>query len=196
MYVVELARQWVKFCLNGPTGEILVSHFQSRQLRLGDKMDLSSYLLKPVQRVGKYALLLQQLSKACPTADQEAAEALRKAEEMVSFQLRHGNDLLAMDLIAGCDINLKEQGSLLRQAQFTVTESGRRGLHSRKCVRRVFLFEQLVLFAKPKRRRGGSPPSSYAARLLADKYQYKCSIKVGLILVLLRYVMLSLLMFV
>lgn len=38
---------------------------QSKQLELNDKMDLASYLLKPVQRMGKYALLLQQLMKAC-----------------------------------------------------------------------------------------------------------------------------------
>lgn len=34
-------------------------------MELNDKMDLASYLLKPVQRMGKYALLLQQLMKAC-----------------------------------------------------------------------------------------------------------------------------------
>ena len=35
--------------------------FRAKQLDLGDKMDLSSYLLKPVQRMGKYALLLKQV---------------------------------------------------------------------------------------------------------------------------------------
>lgn len=39
--------------------------FKSKQNELMDKMDLASYLLKPVQRMGKYALLLQQLVKAC-----------------------------------------------------------------------------------------------------------------------------------
>lgn len=124
--------------------------------------------------MGKYALLLQQLYKACPTGDQEAAEAVRRAEEeIVSFQLRHGNDLLAMDLIKGCDVNLKEQGQLLRQDELVVVES-RGPLSHRRSRRRVFLFEQLVLFAKPKRnqQRAGVQP------LLADTYQYKHSIKV------------------
>ena len=40
-------------------------------MELGDKMDLSSYLLKPVQRMGKYALLLKQIMKACPNTGQE-----------------------------------------------------------------------------------------------------------------------------
>ncbi len=65
-------------------------------------MDLASYLLKPVQRMGKYALLLQQLMKA---ARQDVQE-LKDAENMVRFQLRHGNDLLAMDSLRDCDVSL------------------------------------------------------------------------------------------
>lgn len=33
------------------------------QLELKDRMDLASYLLKPVQRMGKYALILKQVSE-------------------------------------------------------------------------------------------------------------------------------------
>lgn len=74
-------------------------------------MDLASYLLKPVQRMGKYALLLQQLIKAIsgqqdsiPSEISEDIEELQRAEEMVRFQLRHGNDLLAMDSLRDCDV--------------------------------------------------------------------------------------------
>lgn len=45
------------------------SLLQSKQFELNDKMDLASYLLKPVQRMGKYALLLQQLVKACNSVE-------------------------------------------------------------------------------------------------------------------------------
>lgn len=37
-------------------------------------MDLSSYLLKPVQRMGKYALLLKQIIKECAETEPEYAE--------------------------------------------------------------------------------------------------------------------------
>ena len=47
---------------------------QRKQVELGDKMDLSSYLLKPVQRMGKYALLLKQIIKECPETDPEYSE--------------------------------------------------------------------------------------------------------------------------
>lgn len=86
---------------------------QSKQIELDDKMDLASYLLKPVQRMGKYALLLQQLMKAVTSVQgpvlqeiSEDVEELQRAEEMVRFQLRHGNDLLAMDSLRDCDVSL------------------------------------------------------------------------------------------
>ncbi|XP_051234060.1 puratrophin-1 isoform X1 [Dicentrarchus labrax] len=125
------------------------SFFRRKQVELGDKMDLSSYLLKPVQRMSKYALLLTDLMKEVGAAQEAELVTLQAATDMVKFQLRHGNDLLAMDAIRDCDVNLKEQGQLIRQDEFTVW-SGRR-----KCQRHVFLFEELVLFSKPRKVEGG-----------------------------------------
>ncbi|XP_064335087.1 pleckstrin homology domain-containing family G member 4B isoform X1 [Camelus dromedarius] len=125
--------------------------FKDKQRELGDRMDLASYLLKPVQRLGKYALLLRDLVKEashCPTREQELGE-LRAAEDVVCFQLRHGNDLLAMDALRGCDVDLREQGRLRCQDEFLVC-CGRK-----KYLRRVFLFEDLILFSKTQRAAGG-----------------------------------------
>ncbi|XP_065087755.1 uncharacterized protein Pura [Ochlerotatus camptorhynchus] len=161
---------------NKPKSDSLMSEngtqfFKAKQVELNDKMDLASYLLKPVQRMGKYALLLQQLMKACAaaqeTTDQEILddmEQLQKAEEMVRFQLRHGNDLLAMDSLRDCDVNVKEQGRLLRQNEFLVWE----GKAGKKSLRQVFLFEELVLFSKARR---------FPDRKNLDIYIYKNSIK-------------------
>ncbi|XP_055759067.1 pleckstrin homology domain-containing family G member 4B isoform X2 [Salvelinus fontinalis] len=143
---------------------LLTSHgngfFKNKQLELGDKMDLASYLLKPIQRMSKYALLLKDLIKECGQSQEQELSDLRTAEEMVKFQLRHGNDLLAMDAIRGCDVNLKEQGQLRCQDEFIVW-SGRR-----KYLRHVFLFEDLILFSKSKKIEGGY-----------DLYIYKQSYK-------------------
>uniref|UniRef100_A0A673ME34 Pleckstrin homology domain containing, family G (with RhoGef domain) member 4 n=1 Tax=Sinocyclocheilus rhinocerous TaxID=307959 RepID=A0A673ME34_9TELE len=143
---------------------LLASHgnsfFRHKQLELGDKMDLASYLLKPIQRMSKYALLLKDLIKEVSEVQEQELTYLRAATEMVKFQLRHGNDLLAMDAIRDCDVNLKEQGQLVRQDEFTIWY-GRK-----KCQRHVFLFEDLVLFSKPKRIEGG-----------LDVYIYKHSFK-------------------
>ncbi|XP_039266368.2 puratrophin-1-like [Styela clava] len=131
--------------------------FRAKQHSLRDKMDLASYLLKPVQRMGKYALLLHNIAKH---SDAPYRSLLREAESLVKFQLRHGNDLLAMDSIVGCDVNLKEQGELKRQDEFLIFH-GRR-----KYVRHIFLFEDLVLLSKPQRVHGGH-----------DVYHYKSSHK-------------------
>ncbi|XP_035290605.1 pleckstrin homology domain-containing family G member 4B isoform X2 [Anguilla anguilla] len=132
---------------------LLASHgndfFKNKQVELGDKMDLASYLLKPIQRMSKYALLLKDLIKECGHTHEQELSDLRTAEEMVKFQLRHGNDLLAMDAIRGCDVNLKEQGQLRCQDEFIVW-CGRR-----KYLRHVFLFEDLILFSKTKKIDGG-----------------------------------------
>ena len=74
------------------------SVLQSLQTELGDKMDLSSYLLKPVQRMGKYALILKQILKECPESAAEYQD-LTAAQDMIKFCLQHGNDLLAMDAL-------------------------------------------------------------------------------------------------
>lgn len=58
-------------------------------------------------------------------------------------------------------VNLKEQGQLVRQDEFTIW------LGRKKCQRHVFLFEDLILFSKPKRIEGGF-----------DVYIYKRSFKV------------------
>uniref|UniRef100_A0A3Q3G6V2 DH domain-containing protein n=1 Tax=Labrus bergylta TaxID=56723 RepID=A0A3Q3G6V2_9LABR len=86
---------------------LLINHGQAffKQM-LGDKMDLCSYLLKPVQRISKYSLLLHDMMRECgPGQTRELAE-VKAALEVIHFQLRHGNNLLAMDAIRQCDVSL------------------------------------------------------------------------------------------
>ncbi|KAM5330960.1 pleckstrin homology domain-containing family G member 4B isoform 2-T2 [Glossophaga mutica] len=160
---------YVLYSKNKPQSDaLLCSHghafFKDKQRALGDKMDLASYLLKPVQRMGKYALLLQDLVKEarrCPAREQELGE-LKAAEDMLRFQLRHGNDLLAMDAVRGCNVNLKEQGQLRCRDEFIVC-CGRK-----KYLRHVFLFDDLILFSKTRKVDGGY-----------DIYTYKQSFKMA-----------------
>jgi len=67
--------------------------------------------------------------------------------------------------VVSCDaliqMNLQEQGMLLRQADFTLYH------RRKKCVRRVFLFEEVIIFSKTNHSASGS-----------DTYVYKTSIKV------------------
>lgn len=89
-------------------------------MELGDKMDLSSYLLKPIQRMSKYALLLMDLMKEVSEAQEAELVTLQSATDMVKFQLRHGNDLLAMDAIQDCDVSLSLYFLLSFTGLFTI----------------------------------------------------------------------------
>lgn len=144
---------------NKPVSDrLLIDHrafFKQKQLALGERMDLWSYLLKPVQRISKYSLLLQDVLRECGPDQQGALEEAHKALEVVQFQLRHGNDLLAMDAIQQCDVNLKEQGALIRQDEFLLT------FRKRKCFRRVFLFQELILFSKTRKTEVGNETYFY-----------------------------------
>ncbi|XP_030586304.1 quattro [Archocentrus centrarchus] len=143
---------------------LLINHgqafFKQKQLKLGDRMDLWSYLLKPVQRISKYSLLLQDMVRECDPGQMREIAELKAALEVIHFQLRHGNNLLAMDAIHHCDVNLKEQGQLIRQDEFLVT------FRKKKCFRHIFLFHELVLFSKTRKTDVGN-----------DTYIYKQSFK-------------------
>lgn len=71
--------------------------------------------------------------------------------------------------LCSCQVNLKEQGRLIRQDEFTVF------FRKKKCVRRVFLFEDLILLSKTKRTEIGN-----------DVYVYKQSFKVCTYICLLK----------
>lgn len=58
-------------------------------------------------------------------------------------------------------VNLKEQGQLIRQDEFLVT------FRKKKCFRHIFLFQDLILFSKTKKTDVGN-----------DTYIYKQSFKV------------------
>ncbi|XP_065671582.1 puratrophin-1 isoform X5 [Hydra vulgaris] len=134
-------------------------YFEAKMKQLNDKLDLASYLIKPVQRLGKYSLLLRDMISCCDPKDPRVSE-MKMAHELMKFQLRHGNDLLAMDAIRNADVNLKEEGCLLRQADFIVWYG------KRKRLRRVFLFEHSIVFTKAKEQKAHG-----------DHFIYKHSIK-------------------
>ncbi|XP_065583736.1 puratrophin-1-like [Artemia franciscana] len=129
--------------------------------------------------MGKYALLLAQLIKLSSKATRKdfvrsfvklecvkthEVDDLIATERIIKFHLRHGNDLLPVDCIRESDVNLKEQGRLLRQDEFTVYQE------KTKKIRYVFLFEDLILFSKAK----GDPE-----RKNLESYAYKNSYKMS-----------------
>lgn len=54
---------------------IVLFVWQERQLQLGDRLDLSSYLLEPVQRIPRYKLFMDDLVKTYTNYENERCES-------------------------------------------------------------------------------------------------------------------------
>ncbi|XP_038226293.2 rho guanine nucleotide exchange factor 40 isoform X2 [Dermochelys coriacea] len=110
---------------------------------------LASALQRPLEQLERYGHFLEELLQETDPEQVTEREALRAAQQLLESQVQHGRNLLAMEQIRGCELELKAQGQLLHRDEFTVLR-GRR-----KCHRHVFLFEQLLLFSKRKGTEGG-----------------------------------------
>uniref|UniRef100_A0A673X3Q1 Rho guanine nucleotide exchange factor 25 n=1 Tax=Salmo trutta TaxID=8032 RepID=A0A673X3Q1_SALTR len=147
---------YVVYCQNKPKSEHIVSeyietYFEELRQQLGHRLQLNDLLIKPVQRIMKYQLLL------------------KRAVEVMCFVPKRCNDMMNVGRLQGFEGKITAQGKLLQQDTFTVSEQDSSFL-SRAKERRVFLFEQLVIISEPiDRKKGFSLPG----------YTFKNSIKLS-----------------
>ncbi|TKS77586.1 Rho guanine nucleotide exchange factor 25 [Collichthys lucidus] len=164
---------YVVYCQNKPKSEHIVSeyietYFEELRQQLGHRLQLNDLLIKPVQRIMKYQLLLKDFLKYYTKAGMDTEE-LEKAVEVMCFVPKRCNDMMNVGRLQGFEGKITAQGKLLQQDTFTVTEQDSSFL-SRAKERRIFLFEQLVIFSEPiDRKKGFSIPG----------YIFKNSIKVS-----------------
>ncbi|KAM7411926.1 hypothetical protein PAMA_021753 [Pampus argenteus] len=164
---------YVVYCQNKPKSEHIVSeyietYFEELRQQLGHRLQLNDLLIKPVQRIMKYQLLLKDFLKYYTKAGMDTEE-LEKAVEVMCFVPKRCNDMMNVGRLQGFEGKITAQGKLLQQDTFTVTEQDSSFL-SRAKERRVFLFEQLVIFSEPiDRKKGFSLPG----------YIFKSSIRVS-----------------
>ncbi|KAI1892240.1 hypothetical protein AGOR_G00131320 [Albula goreensis] len=164
---------YVVYCQNKPKSEHIVSeyietYFEELKQQLGHRLQLNDLLIKPVQRIMKYQLLLKDFLKYYTKAGMDTAE-LEKAVEVMCFVPKRCNDMMNVGRLQGFEGKITAQGKLLLQDTFTVTEQESSFL-SRAKERRVFLFEQIVILSEPiDRKKGFSLPG----------YIFKNSIKVS-----------------
>ncbi|KAM8830772.1 LOW QUALITY PROTEIN: rho guanine nucleotide exchange factor 25 [Synchiropus picturatus] len=164
---------YVVYCQNKPKSEHVVSeyietYFEELRQLLGHRLQLSDLLIKPVQRIMKYQLLLKDFLKYSTKAGMDT-DQLERAAEVMCFVPKHCDDMMNVGRLQGFEGKITAQGKLLQQDTFTVTEQDR-GFLSRAKERRIFLFEQLVIFSEPiERKKGFSLPG----------YIFKSSIKVS-----------------
>ncbi|XP_035533165.1 guanine nucleotide exchange factor DBS isoform X4 [Morone saxatilis] len=154
-----------KYCHNKPRSESLwrqcsdCAFFQECQKKLEHKLGLDSYLLKPVQRITKYQLLLKEMlkySKSC-----EGADDLQEALTSILGILKAVNDSMHLIAITGYEGNLSELGKLLMQGSFSVWTEHKKGHAKVKDLarfkpmqRHLFLHEKALLFCKKREENG------------------------------------------
>ncbi|XP_019465537.1 guanine nucleotide exchange factor DBS isoform X3 [Meleagris gallopavo] len=172
-----------KYCQNKPRSESLWRQFsdsvffQECQRKLDHKLSLDSYLLKPVQRITKYQLLLKEMLKYSKNC--EGAEDLQEALNSILGILKAVNDSMHQIAITGYDGNLNELGKLLMQGSFNVWTDHKKG-HSKvkdlarfkPMQRHLFLHEKAVLFCKKREENG----EGYEK---APSYSYKHSLNMA-----------------
>ncbi|XP_056157511.1 kalirin RhoGEF kinase b, partial [Lampris incognitus] len=161
---------YVVYCQNKPRSEFIVmeyeTFFEEIQHEISCRMSISDYLIKPIQRITKYQLLLKDFLKYTSKAGLDCEE-IEKAVELMSLVPKRCNDMMNLGRLQGYEGKLTSQGKLLQQETFCVWEQDG-GVLSRSKERRVFLFEQIIIFSELLRRAFNTP-----------EYQFKNSIKVS-----------------
>ncbi|XP_023408975.2 guanine nucleotide exchange factor DBS isoform X1 [Loxodonta africana] len=180
---MEEFQVYEKYCQNKPRSESLwrqcsdCPFFQECQKKLDHKLSLDSYLLKPVQRITKYQLLLKEMLKYSKNC--EGAEDLQEALSSILGILKAVNDSMHLIAITGYDGNLSDLGKLLMQGSFSVWTDHKKG-HSKvkdlarfkPMQRHLFLHEKAVLFCKKREENG----EGYEK---APSYSYKQSLSMA-----------------
>ena len=152
--------RYTYYCTNYPKSAAIlmetnaVSEFaKTRQEISNHGLPLASYLLKPVQRILKYHLLLQALLDHYPT-ERRGYGIVRLALETMTSIARHINetkrrrelddrfDEIKDDLIAGWPGDVSACGSLVLDGSFRI--------HGAKAMRSLFLFQKTLFVCKCK----------------------------------------------
>jgi hypothetical protein len=138
--------------------------FKECQKNLGHYLPLSVYLLKPVQRITSYQLLLREMLKYSDGDD--GSIELKESLDAMSTIVKHVNDIMHQISITGFDGSLAEQGQLLLQGSFSVWMEQKKDrlkdLRFKPMSRHIFLYEHIILFCKKKEMQQNSDRVSYA----------------------------------
>ncbi|XP_030107052.1 proto-oncogene DBL isoform X8 [Mus musculus] len=152
-------QMYAKYCQNKPRSELIwrkyseCAFFQECQRKLKHRLGLDSYLLKPVQRITKYQLLLKELLKY--SKEGEGTTKLKEALDSMLELLKSVNDSMHQTAINGYVGNINELGKMVLQGSFNVWLGHRKGATKMKdfarfkpMQRHLFLYEKAVMFCK------------------------------------------------
>ena len=157
---------YVKYCTNKPIStQLLVAHdhgfFDGLQRRHGLEHPIAAYLIKPVQRITKYQLLLKDLLN-CSAAQGEIKDGL----EVCLSVPKKANDALHLSLLEGCDVSFETLGEVVLQESFQAVDS--KQIIRKVKERHIFLFELYLVLAKEVKDGGGKTKYAYKSKMMVS----------------------------
>ncbi|XP_028160461.1 kalirin-like [Ostrinia furnacalis] len=166
-----------QYCRNKPVSEYIVSEhdhfFQELRHKLGHKLQLGDLLIKPIQRIQKYHLLVKKILSYSEhaRANPDVLASLRQAMHYTDIIPKNANMMMDVGRLQGFTGNITAQGKLLMQEALQVADlssSSEKGkeLH-------VFLFEQCVIFSEAvgKKNQYTSPTYNYKGHVQMNKME-------------------------
>ncbi|OXU29114.1 hypothetical protein TSAR_004898 [Trichomalopsis sarcophagae] len=168
---------YVVYCQNKPVSEYIVSeyidtYFEELRQKLGHRLQLCDLLIKPVQRITKYQLLLREALRLTQrTQRQSEIEGLTAAAHVMHVIPKAANDMMDVGRLQGFDGKITAQGKLLLHGPLMVAELS--PLPSRGREWQVFLFEQNIIFSEAvgKKTQFTNPAYIYKAHIQCKKKQ-------------------------
>ncbi|XP_066996303.2 kalirin [Anabrus simplex] len=159
---------YVKYCKNKPeSNSMLVQHggsfFEELQKKHKVEHPIAAYLIKPVQRITKYQLLLKDLQSCCEEGQGEIKDGL---EVMLNVP-KKANDAMHLSLLDGCDVSLDKLGEVILQDTFHVWDPKQIIRKGRE--RHIFLFELYLLFSKEVKDSSGKAKYLYKNKLMTSE---------------------------
>uniref|UniRef100_A0A8W7P373 DH domain-containing protein n=1 Tax=Anopheles coluzzii TaxID=1518534 RepID=A0A8W7P373_ANOCL len=161
---------YVHYCQNKPQSmDYMVQHggtyFDEVQRKHKLEHSLPAYLIKPVQRITKYQLLLKDLQSCCDEGRGEIKDGL---EVMLNVP-KKANDVMHLSLLEQCDMPIDNLGDVVLQDSFLVWDT-KQILIKKGRERHVFLFELYILFSKEVKDTNGTVKYIYKNKLLTSDF--------------------------
>ncbi|XP_016988484.1 rho guanine nucleotide exchange factor 25-like isoform X5 [Drosophila rhopaloa] len=165
------------YCSNKPLSEYIVGahyqYFDCIRKKLGDRLDLSNLIIKPVQRITKYELLIKELIRATEGAGlYKEVPMLQEAYQQMKVVVKTVNDMMVvLRSLQDFDGEITAQGSLLMQGPMNCLVDASQKHREFQ----VFLFQQIIIFADIEKAKNqfSSPTFKYRSHIQLNHMQMK-----------------------
>jgi len=184
LFTTNRFNPYVRYCENKPRSEYIVSeyhdYFEEIRKKLGQKLLVSDLLIKPVQRIMRYQLLLREILRSTERMGDES-RAIRSALQVMIDVPQQANDMMNVGRIKDLPSNVHQLGELKLQDMLAVSEpitketKDVKEMEKKLKERRVFLFQQAMIFCEeiPAKDKYSSPNYNYKYELKINKLQHK-----------------------